>query len=143
MKTLKKVLGVKASASGADEVPAEFNDPTKRDTYMKKLVEEGRAKISTASKITKGVGDVAKFILSAKGMIDMAIQNVPQAALPWAGVCVGLQVSSHTSQLGFASTNIHPGPLESCECDKVQPCRHHSCRLQNGLVLRPDRTSPE
>lgn len=60
---------------------------------MKKLVEEGRAKVSIPSKFTKGVGDVAQFILLAKASIDTAIQNIPQATLPWAGVCIGLQVS--------------------------------------------------
>ena len=112
---------------------------------MKKLVEEGQAKVSTPSKITKGVGDVAQFILSAKGMIDLAIQNIPQAALPWAGVCVGLQVSNHPhfNCLVSVSTDIHPDPLESCESDKIQPCWHRSCCFQNGLVLRPNRTSPE
>jgi len=49
--------------------------------YMKKLVEEGRTKVFTTSKITKGVDDVAQFILSAKRMIDLTIQNIPQAAL--------------------------------------------------------------
>ncbi|KAM3470258.1 hypothetical protein MY5147_006525 [Beauveria neobassiana] len=39
-----------------------------------------------------GVGDVAKFILLAKGIVDVAIRNIPQAALPWAGVCVRLQI---------------------------------------------------
>ncbi|KAL6806188.1 WD40 repeat-like protein [Trichoderma sp. SZMC 28012] len=63
-----------------------------RQIFMKTLVEEGLAKISTPSKITKGVGDVAQFIISAKGLIDAAIQNIPQAALPWAGICIGLQI---------------------------------------------------
>ncbi|KAL6834442.1 WD40 repeat-like protein [Trichoderma camerunense] len=63
-----------------------------RQMFMKTLVEEGLAKISTPSKVTKGVGDVAQFIISAKGLIDAAIQNIPQAALPWAGICIGLQI---------------------------------------------------
>ena len=54
-------------------------------------MEEGQAKISRASKITNGVGDVAGFVLSAKGLIDLAVQSMLQAALPWAGVCVGLR----------------------------------------------------
>ena len=102
MKTLTKVLKAKTPetfASGAVHISAELKVPAKRQKYMEDLVKEGLAKISTASKIKKGVGDVAQFILSAKGMIDAAIQNIPQAALPWAGVCVGLQVSSHPSQL--------------------------------------------
>jgi len=113
---------------------------------MKKLVEEGRAKVFTASKITKEVSDVAQFILSTKGMIDLAIQNIPQAALSWAGVCVELQVSTHPSCFSClisVLTDTRSDPLEFCERDKIQPCRHHSCRFENGLILRPDRTSPE
>ena len=105
MKTLTTVLKAEkvpdTSASGASDVSAALKDPAKRQTHMKKLVEEGQAKVSTASKITKGVGDVAQFILSAKGMIDLAIQNIPQAALPWAGVCIGLQVSNYPSIAWF------------------------------------------
>ena len=108
MKTLTKVLKAKTPetfASGAVHISAELKVPAKRQKYMEDLVKEGLAKISTASKITKGVGDVAQFILSAKGMIDAAIQSIPQAALPWAGVCVGLQVSSHPSQLSGLRIN--------------------------------------
>jgi hypothetical protein len=97
VKILTKVLKAEEASdpSAPDDVSAELKDPTKRQTYMVSLVEEGRKKTATTSKITKGVSDVAQFILSAKGMVDAAIQNIPQAALPWAGVCVGLQVSSH------------------------------------------------
>jgi hypothetical protein len=102
IKTLAKVLGPKTpetSASGAGDISAKLRDPVKRQTYMEDLVKKGQAKIFLASKITKGVGDVAQFILSAKAMIDLAIQNIPQAALPWAGVCIGLQVSTHPLSL--------------------------------------------
>jgi hypothetical protein len=94
---LTKVLKAEKASDpcAPNDVLAELKDPNKRQMYMVHLVEEGRKKIATTSKIVKGVGDVAKFILSAKGMIDAAIQNAPQAALPWAGVCVGLQVSSY------------------------------------------------
>ncbi|KAH8684812.1 WD40-repeat-containing domain protein [Tricladium varicosporioides] len=95
VKTLTKVLIAnipETVASRAGDISAELEDPSKRQKYMKDLVKEGQSKVATASKITKGVGDVAQFILSAKGMIDAAIQNIPQAALPWAGVCVGLQI---------------------------------------------------
>jgi hypothetical protein len=88
-----KTLMAASDIASSDDASAELNDPIQRQIHMRELVEKGQAKISTPSKITKGVGDVAQFILSAKGMVDMAIQNIPQAALPWAGVCVGLQVS--------------------------------------------------
>lgn len=54
--------------------------------HMKELVEEGQAKVSKTSKITKGLGDFAEAILSVKPMIDLTIQSIPQAAsaaLPW------------------------------------------------------------
>jgi hypothetical protein len=94
VRTLMNVLDAQKAADPALNVSAELNDPIKRQAYMTRVVEEGRMKISTSSKVVKGIGDVAQFILSAKDMIDMAIGNIPQAALPWAGVCIGLQVSS-------------------------------------------------
>lgn len=100
MKTLEEVLRSETPEPSAADISAELKDPAKRQIYMKELVEKGGAKISKASNITKGVGQVASFVLSAKGIIDLAIQNIPQAApaaLPWAGVCVGLQVSIRPS----------------------------------------------
>jgi hypothetical protein len=99
VKILAKVLKAEKASdpSAPDDISAELKDPIRRQTYMVNLVEEGRKKTATTSKVTKGVGNVAQFILSAKGMVDAAIQNIPQAALPWAGVCVGLQVSSHST----------------------------------------------
>ncbi|KAL2015568.1 hypothetical protein VTK56DRAFT_5217 [Thermocarpiscus australiensis] len=87
-----KTLIIASDIDSSTDLSAELKDPVQRQTYMRELVEKGQAKISTPSKITKGVGDVAQFILSAKPIIDSAIQNIPQAALPWAGVCVGLQI---------------------------------------------------
>lgn len=109
VETITKVLGAnifKAVVSGG--ISAELENPAKRQKYMEDLVKEGQSKIATASEITKGVGDVARFILSAKGMIDAAIQNIPQAALPWAGVCIGLQVGNHPSQLPSLRINCSP-----------------------------------
>lgn len=101
IKTLTTVLTPEdaANPSGPETCTASVKprDPIKRQIDMKKLVEAGQAKVTMASKITEGIGDVAQFILSAKGMIDLAIQNIPQAALPWAGVCIGLQVSYNLS----------------------------------------------
>lgn len=93
VKTLETVLRANPGVAPDTNISAEFHDPTKRQIHMKRLVEEGQAKISRASKITSGVGDIAGFVSSVKEIIDLAVQSVPQAALPWAGVCVGLQVS--------------------------------------------------
>lgn len=89
VKTLETVLGGKTREPSAADLSAKLKDPSTRQTYMRDLLEKGRQKISRASKITTGVGNVADFILSAKKMVDLVLQSVPQtapAALPWAGV---------------------------------------------------------
>ncbi|KAL1844225.1 hypothetical protein VTJ49DRAFT_3881 [Mycothermus thermophilus] len=98
VKSLETVLGANSGVAPDTNVLAELHDPTKRQMHMRRLVEEGRAKISRASKITSGVGDVADFVLSVKEIIDVAIRSVPQAALPWAGVCIGLQMLQNPAQ---------------------------------------------
>ena len=100
MKILEKVLGGETSEPSTADARAKLEDPTTRQKHMKELVQKGQEKISKASRITAGVGDVADFILSAKEMVDLVLQSVPQAApaaLPWAGVCLGLQVSNRPS----------------------------------------------
>jgi hypothetical protein len=93
-------LTIALDMDSSTDLSAELKDPIQRQAHMREVVEKGRAKISTPSKITKGVGDVAQFILSAKPIIDAAVQNIPQATLPWAGVCVGLQVSAPVARPG-------------------------------------------
>ncbi|KAK3934043.1 hypothetical protein QBC46DRAFT_429380 [Diplogelasinospora grovesii] len=83
------------------ELSAKLKDPAMRQEHMKELVQKGQEKISKAAKITAGVGDVADFILSAKKMVDTVLQTVPHAApaaLPWAGVCIGLQILRNPAQ---------------------------------------------
>ncbi|KAK4646426.1 hypothetical protein QC761_210350 [Podospora bellae-mahoneyi] len=68
----------------------------------RELVEKAQQKISKASRISTGVGDLADFVLSAKAMVDLILQNVPQAAsaaLPGTGVCLGLQLRKTRTNL--------------------------------------------
>lgn len=108
VKTLKKALGAgdPGEPVSDDGAPLVQEDPGKQQALMRKLVEEGLAKVSGVSKATKMVGDVVQFVLSVKGMVDLAVNNIPQAALPWAGVCVGLQVSTQ------------PGPIWPTPCHR-------------------------
>lgn len=91
IKTLTTVLTTKLSDV---EVAANINDRNKRQDLMRELVESGQAKVSKTSTGTNGVSGTAQFIVSAKGLVDAAVRNIPQAALPWAGVSIGLQVSN-------------------------------------------------
>ncbi|RYP17409.1 hypothetical protein DL765_004539 [Monosporascus sp. GIB2] len=101
MKTLEKVLGGGTDEPSATDFSAKLKDPTARQMHMRELVQKGQEKISKASRITTGVGEVAGFILSAKEMVDLVLRGVPQAApaaLPWAGVCLGLQILRNPAQ---------------------------------------------
>ncbi|TWU78366.1 hypothetical protein ED733_008669 [Metarhizium rileyi] len=78
---------------------ADLRDPVKRQAHMRDLVQRGREKFADDSRLAQTVGDVAGFVLQARGVIDVAIKNVPQAALPWAGVCVGLQILTNPAKV--------------------------------------------
>jgi hypothetical protein len=77
------------------DISVELKDWTNQRLFIKQLVNKGQVKVAKASKITRGVGDVANAILGAKPVVDtvLLIPQAAPAALPWAGVCVGLQVS--------------------------------------------------
>ncbi|KAK4095858.1 WD40 repeat-like protein [Parathielavia hyrcaniae] len=101
VKTLETVLGGETREPSAIDLSVKLKDPSTRQMCMRELLRKGQQKISRASRITTGVGKVADFILSAKEMVDLVLQSVPQAApaaLPWAGVCLGLQILRNPAQ---------------------------------------------
>ncbi|KAF3076958.1 hypothetical protein CFAM422_000570 [Trichoderma lentiforme] len=87
-----------------DEVLTHVSDRTKRQDFMRKLVEEGQARlsVSTTSNVLNGVGAVAEFIDSVKGLVDAAVGNIPQAALPWAGILTNPAKATKSNLDGMA-----------------------------------------
>jgi hypothetical protein len=78
------------------EILDELKDRYNRQVYMQMLVKSGKDKFVKASKISKAIRDFSGAVLSLDPIVGPVIQNVPYAApaaLPWAGVCFGLQVS--------------------------------------------------
>ncbi|KAI0548670.1 WD40-repeat-containing domain protein [Xylaria curta] len=93
---LNKALSAETSnTSNLESNFVELGNPTDRQEHMRKLVEEGQKRVATTSKITDGLQNVVGYIEKIKGVIDVAIGNIPQAALPWAGVSIGLQILSN------------------------------------------------
>ncbi len=97
----EKILSNKPSAIDSPPDASEpqntiERNPDTRRKQMHKLIQDGLQKTKREAAIIHGVGEAAQFVLSAKDMIDAAIQAVPQAALAWTGVCFALQVRRRT-----------------------------------------------
>lgn len=101
-----KILGTTLGDAGnnvclADNSAAESDEPdaaTIRQRDMINLVRTGLKKVEKSTKITNTMAAFAEAVLAAKPLADFVIQIVPHAApaaLPWAGVCAGLQVSTN------------------------------------------------
>jgi hypothetical protein len=113
------------------EISAELKDRTRRQMHLEKLVKQGQAKVAKASKVTKGIGAVTETILSIKSFVDPILQNIPQAApaaLPWAGICVGLQVHNPQHHSWF------PDQLISIRYSQIQQKRRN-LTLQVSFML--------
>jgi hypothetical protein len=61
---------------------------------MEQLVHAGLDKTAREAKVKEGLGSTMDTVLSLRNTISSAIQAMPQAALAWTGVCIGLEVSS-------------------------------------------------
>jgi hypothetical protein len=70
------------------------HDPDARRRQMEQLVHTGLDKTAREAKGKEGIGSAMDVVLSLKDTISFAIQAMPQAALAWTGVCIGLEVSS-------------------------------------------------
>ncbi|KAH7124444.1 hypothetical protein EDB81DRAFT_912856, partial [Dactylonectria macrodidyma] len=100
----KKATNASVTTNTLDElradISAKLKDQSMRQTHMEMLVEKGKNKVEKAWKISETIGDVAGTILSAKPAADIVLQ-IPQAApaaLPWAGVCLGLNILSNPGE---------------------------------------------
>jgi hypothetical protein len=84
-----------ASAPEADEDISGIEDQAQRDKILKDAIKSGQERIHKSISATNAVGKVSNFALKFKHVIDFAVGTNPQAALPWAGVCIGLTVSCY------------------------------------------------
>ncbi|KID98867.1 NACHT and WD40 domain protein, partial [Metarhizium majus ARSEF 297] len=99
------------SQAAVKNLKAELGDHTQRQKFMSMLVEDGKAKALKSQKIAETLGNVAGTLLSIKPIVDAVLQ-IPQtapAALPWAGICVGLNWEAKTLLTRFRARHWHPG----------------------------------
>ncbi|KAK1237731.1 hypothetical protein MKX07_003567 [Trichoderma sp. CBMAI-0711] len=93
----EKILTRKLSGQGfgspvttSDQNIIAQHDTDARRIQMRQLIQEGLDKTAGEARIKQAFG--AAFVLYAKDRISAAIQAMPQAALPWTGICVGLEM---------------------------------------------------
>ncbi|KAK4197210.1 NACHT domain-containing protein, partial [Triangularia verruculosa] len=68
------------------------DDPDTRRKQMKQVIDVGLDRTSKEASLKERVGTAMDIISTAKATISLAIQNVPQASLPWAATCIALEM---------------------------------------------------
>lgn len=86
-----------------DRHSVDLEDPLGRQKFSKLLLQHGKDRISKVSNATQKIGEVTKFLQGITKTIDGAIQSIPQAAIPWVGVKMALEIFSNPS--GVLSSN--------------------------------------
>lgn len=98
METYEKILSRELKNGGSSSASDRQNtieqaDRVARRRQMELLVRTGLEKTKREAEVKKGIGDTLQVVLSAKDVVDSAIQAVPQAAVAWAGISFALGVS--------------------------------------------------
>ncbi|KAF3056949.1 hypothetical protein CFAM422_012456 [Trichoderma lentiforme] len=68
------------------------NDKEKRRSQMHQLVKDGLDKISQETKVKSLVSSVLQTVNLAQNIVSEVVKDVPQAAIPWAAVCLSLEL---------------------------------------------------
>jgi hypothetical protein len=95
----EKILSLKLnedSAVSIDQVPEknviQEGNASIRRAQMYHLIDHGLSKIVHETNIKTNIGSTMQVVNTTKKIIGDSIKDIPQAALPWAIVCVSLEV---------------------------------------------------
>ncbi|KAL6901233.1 hypothetical protein GGI43DRAFT_371466 [Trichoderma evansii] len=95
----EKILSIKLNGDAAASVDlvSEKNiiqdgNASIRRAQMYQLVDNGLNKTTQEANIKSGIGTAMQVVNTTKRIISDAIRDIPQAALPWAVVCVSLEI---------------------------------------------------
>lgn len=125
-----------------DESKTLAQEPSAREAQLKLIVERGLQKIEKAKGITDKYGKFMNIAKSFKSIIDVAVENVPHAALPWAVVSASLNVSlSALDYDGGTSPSNHPvlGAREASKNQQSPIRRSTRGDLLDGFVCSSHR----
>ncbi|KAL5087753.1 hypothetical protein Trisim1_007409 [Trichoderma cf. simile WF8] len=78
--------------AAADANVINQHDKDKRRSQMHQLVRNGLNKISQETKAKSLVGSVLQTVNLAQNIVSEVVRDVPQAAIPWAAVCLSLEL---------------------------------------------------
>jgi hypothetical protein len=60
---------------------------------MQQLVQQGLNRTEKAASLKRGIDEGLQAVEAVREVVDKAIHAAPEAAIAWAGVCLGLEVS--------------------------------------------------
>ncbi|EHK17970.1 uncharacterized protein TRIVIDRAFT_132302, partial [Trichoderma virens Gv29-8] len=98
VRAYEKILSLKLNSSSVSLEPANVENTIDNESVlvrrdqMHKLINEGLSKTFREANIKNDMGTVMQVVNTTKKLVSDAIKDMPQAALPWALVCVSLSI---------------------------------------------------
>ncbi|UKZ79946.1 hypothetical protein TrVFT333_007709 [Trichoderma virens FT-333] len=98
VRAYEKILSLKLNSSSVSPEPANVENTIDNESVlvrrdqMHQLINEGLSKTFREANIKNDVGAVMQVVNTTKKLVSDAIKDMPQAALPWALVCVSLSI---------------------------------------------------
>jgi len=101
-KILSRELDDRTGPAGTAQNAIE-KDRLARRAQMQRLIRADLKKTEREANAKRRISDTMDIFLSVEGIVDYAVQTVPQAALAWTGVCFALQVGNRGSTTAYTN----------------------------------------
>ncbi|KAH7124530.1 hypothetical protein EDB81DRAFT_208226 [Dactylonectria macrodidyma] len=101
VETYERILSAELDRNDSDPVasgPTENKIGRTRETrwhQMQQLVKEGLDRTQKQASIKQGIEEGLQAVQAMRGIVDKAVHAAPEAAVAWAGVCIGLEIVSN------------------------------------------------
>ncbi|KAI1130859.1 hypothetical protein F5Y10DRAFT_288580 [Nemania abortiva] len=102
-----RVEGTSSDSASTNLARAGLTVPVVIQEFTRKLVKLGLENVGPESlKIAEELDDVVGYVVAMKKLISAVITNMPQAALLWAGISIGLRILSDPSRAAEYSLRV-------------------------------------